>query len=374
MVDLAISALALIIYSRTQQHPPAAADANLRYCQLLRIMQDRMSQPLNERDFDACLLAVLLMGRYEGATHSPADFNAKDSLVRLRNWSHYDGAMAILKFWNDSLQEATATFIIKHARKGLIRFSLLRELPLPDWMIDGTRFGEHDLELEYDFIEVRIVNLRYACVKLERKRGLHFAEAEKLNNEAQELDKALQDWVAQLPKIYFYQQHMLAELSSWPRINFYSPIVYSYSKPGYAAVWCQYFSARMLVNNIRLSILLSIRPELMLDTYEQKRQECITKLKSMADGLASTIPFCLGRFKVENRKSPTHHASITIAENEEIKPCLANLVIWPLSIASYLKEMDNIQQLWFRSELARLGKVLGDGIIESAETGQWLTF
>lgn len=92
----------------------------------------------------------------------------------------------------------------------------------------------------------------------------------------------------------------------------------------------------------------------------------------MADSLASTIPFCLERFKVaDNPNSPIRQTAITLNTNEEIKPYLASSAVWPLTIASSLGGIDVRQHLWFRSELARLGRIIGAGVLECAETDQW---
>jgi hypothetical protein len=97
MVDLALSSIALAVYSRTQQHPLAATEASSRYYRLLRVAQERIAQlgipTLDERNIDACLLAFFLMGRFEGATHRPSDLNSKESFTWLHNFSHHDGAM-----------------------------------------------------------------------------------------------------------------------------------------------------------------------------------------------------------------------------------------------------------------------------------------
>lgn len=376
MVDLALSSMALAVYSRTQQHPPAAIEASSRYYRLLRVAQERIAQlaipTLDERNIDACLLAVSLMGRYEGATHRPGDLNSKGPFTSLQSWSHHDGAMAILKVWNDNLSHNTATFIIKQTRRGLIKSSLLRNLPLPDWMLNGTRFGEHDRELDYDRIVVRTVNLHHACASLQQKNGLQIAKAEQLNNEAQELDKALQDWAAYIPSTCFYRRHILTKPDPLPRRHFYSSIVYSYPKPGNAAAWSEYFAVRMHINSTRLRALEPSRPNPLIElTYEQQRLECTTQLEAMADSLASSIPFCLERFKIDNSSPPISQTSIMLNTNDEIKPYLASLAVWPLTIASSLDGIDVGRQLWFRSELARLGRITGDGVLECARTDQW---
>ncbi|KAI9732934.1 MAG: hypothetical protein M1818_007367 [Claussenomyces sp. TS43310] len=375
MVDLALSSMALAVYSRTQQHPTAAGEASSRYYRLLQVAQERLAhveiQALDERNVDACLLAIYLMGRYENVMHCPGHPNAMNSFMSLQSWSHHDGAMAILKVWNDNLSHDAATSIIKQSRRGLIRSSLLRNLPLPDWMLEGDHFGEHDRELDYDRILVRIVNLHYAFARLHQKNDPRIVRTEELNIQAGDLDKELQDWAGQLPSTYSYQRHILTESDPWPRKDFYSPTVYSYSGPGYAAVWIQYFAARMLINSTRLRILELTLPNPSTDfVYEEQRLESITHLNSMTDRLASTIPFCLERFKPDSRNAPISQ-TITLSTNEEVKPYLASLAVWPLVIASSLGGIDVRQQLWFRSELAGIGKIIGDGVLAGVETKQW---
>ncbi|KAL8641098.1 MAG: hypothetical protein Q9226_008673 [Calogaya cf. arnoldii] len=195
MVDLALSSMALAVFSRTQQHPLAATEASSRYQSLLRLAQERVarlsSSLLDERDIDACLLAILLMGRYEGLIYRPGNPDLKQSFSSLPIWSHHKGAMAILRFWYDHLNRTPATTLIRDTRRGLIRSSLLRNLPIPDWMLDGTRFGERDLEQDYDRIFVRTVNLQYASASLQQKKRLDITQIERLSYKADELDKAL---------------------------------------------------------------------------------------------------------------------------------------------------------------------------------------
>lgn len=92
----------------------------------------------------------------------------------------------------------------------------------------------------------------------------------------------------------------------------------------------------------------------------------------MADSLAFTIPFSLGRFKASGDCNlPSGQTFITIDSDEDVKPYPASLVVWQLTIASSLEGIDLRQQQWFRSELAQLGRTIGNGILEAAETGEW---
>jgi len=213
------------VFSKTQRHLPAATEASSRYHRLLRVAQKRVAHVatlnMDERSIDSCLLAFFLMGRYEGAVYRRGDLDSTNSSTSLQSWPHHDGAMAVLKVWNDSLSHSPATTIIKQTRRGLIRSSLLRNIPLPQWMQNGSRFGERGLELEYDHIFNRLVNLHYASARLQQNPGLQFAKAEELNNEARELDKALHHWAAQFPSTWSYRRHILEESGPWPKRNFF---------------------------------------------------------------------------------------------------------------------------------------------------------
>ncbi|KAK3170870.1 hypothetical protein OEA41_002954 [Lepraria neglecta] len=254
----------------------------------------------------------------------------------------------------------------------MIKSALFRNLALPEWMLEGTSFGEHGLELEYDCIVVRIASVRQRLsTLLKEKTGSQrtsqelTSTAEEPNKEARDIDKALQDWTAHFPSTWCYQRHTLSNPHPWLTRDFYSPIVYSYSSPAYAAVWNQYYATRMLINSTRLRVLKLSRPDSDDFAYEQ-RLECLSHMKIMTDDLASSLPFCLRRFKVtDSPNSSSHQNLITLDTNEDIKPCM-------VTIASSLRDVDVKQKLWFGSELAHLGRMVGIRVLECAETDQWL--
>jgi hypothetical protein len=374
VLDLAVSSIALAVFSRTQQYPPAAIEASTKYHQLLRTAQVTISS-LDQGNIDACLLAVFFMSRYENVVHHPSNLRSKTPFATaLQSFSLDDGALAILKIWKDHLSHCQpATDVIKHTRRSMIKSALLRNLAIPEWMLEGTSFGEHGLELEYDRIVVQIANVRKRLsTLLKEKTGQQDAPyelnstAEELNKDARDIDKALQDWTADFPSAWCYRRHTL---SNWPKRDFYSPTVYSYLSPAYAAVWNQYYSTRMLVNSTRLRVLEFSRP----NPDDFQRLECLSQMKTMADDLASSLPFCLQRFKVtESPKSSSHQDLITLNMNEDLKPYVADLTVWPLSIASSLGDVDVKQKMWFRLQLARFGRMIGDRVLEFEEADQWL--
>ena len=153
----------------------------------------------------------------------------------------------------------------------------------------------------------------------------------------------------------------------------YSPTVYSYSSYGYAAAQCQYFAARMLVNSTCQRLLdYKSATQLKFFFHEQQRLECTTHIKTMADDLASTIAFFLGRLKViDSTDSSLHQVSVRFNSSEESMPYLGVLAVWPINIASSLEGIVASQQLWFRSQLAEIGKQTGIGVLECAGANPW---
>ncbi|MCJ1291890.1 hypothetical protein MMC34_003438 [Xylographa carneopallida] len=355
-------------------------EASLRYHRLLQTAQSAFVS-LNKENIDTCLIAIFFMSRFESAIHHPIQLSLSTSLAStLQTFSHHDGALAALKFWKEHLSDTyPATDVIKHTRRGMLRSALMRNLALPKWIQEGSTFGEHDWELEYDSIVIRIVNIRQQlCMILNdearsKRNSLKLSFiTEEFNEEAEAIDKALRDWIAQFPGTWSYSRHTLSKPRPGPIKDFYSPIVYKYSSPAYAAVWNQYHAMRMLLNSTRWRVL-QFEPQISTEIAHDRSLECLFHIKTMANDLASSVPYCLERFKVtEDPYAPSRCKIVTPNTNEDIKPYLAGLLIWPLTIASTVKDVEVQQKLWFKSELARLGRMIGVGVFECAETDHWL--
>ena len=380
IVDLAISSVALAVFSRGQLQPRAArSEASLIYGQLLQRAQSEIIT-LDSRSIDLCLLMVFFMGRYEDTVHTfnPSNYQTpfQDTI---RAWSHHDGCLAILKTWKERLSHRRqATKIIKHSRRVAIKSALLRTKPLPEWMHDGAVFGEDGLELEFDTIVVQIANLRHRLSTLLGEIGqqpdwtMIRLKAAELNVEAQRAEKALHEWSTHFPSSWSGRQHNLPTPCIWPSKFFYGSYVYSYSHVAYAAVWARYYSTVMLVCSARLRVLKLINPTPDHD-LDKQRSECLFTIKDMTDFLISTIPFCLERFRVSDASNlSTQRDLITLNSDEDAKPYLARLVVWPLSVGSSLEEVNTEQRMWFKSQLSRIGESLGTGVLACASQDRWM--
>ncbi|KAL8689737.1 MAG: hypothetical protein Q9218_004651 [Villophora microphyllina] len=379
MVDLALSSMALAVFSQTHRHEPAAIQATNRYHSLLLTLQKRIglfeTRLTDEADVDACLLVIFIMARYETVLFRANHLVSPNAFALMQNWSHHDGAMAVLKTWLQQSDHKPASFIVKHNRRGLLKSALLRNLPLPDWILDGSRFGESGMELGYDRIFVRTINTHYGLTSLPLDSSSSTAEAERLYYDAQSLTEDLEDWVAQFPNEWSIQRHSLENSGTWPRKHFYAPMFYSFQKLGYGVAWSLYFAARMLISSIRLRLLGLFRQDTQ-PSLSQRAQwlESADDIEKAADGLAATVPICIGRVKVVNDRVPECiEPTFELATDQILEPHLAHLLIWTLTIASSVAGMQPKQQAWFRTELAELGRSIGSSILECAETDRWGT-
>ena len=378
-LDIAISCIAMAVFSRTHHYPPAAVEASIKYQQLLQLLQ--VALPSLDRDnLEASLLTILFMGLYEDSIHRP-QLNTKKPFVKtLQSFRHRDGVLAILKFWKEHLSlTQPATNVIKHVRRVAIKWALIGNVALPEWMKEGASFGEHGLELEYDGIIARIACARQTLYTLlkhisgpQQTSTELTSTAETLNKEARDIDRALQNWTTHFPSTWYYRRHTLSNAHFWPKKYFYSPIVYSHQSCAYAAVWIRYHFARMLINSTRLSVL-QLSEANSGSFSAEGRLECLSHITSSTDDLASTLPFCLERFKITDIPGSSDQ-TIILNTNEDIKPYLAGLILSPLAIAASIKHVDVEHKLWFKSQLVQLGRVMGYGIFESAMTDHWLEF
>lgn len=377
MVDLALSSMALAVYSRSQKDSPAAKEASSSYSRLLVVAQERIarlgSSAWDRDNIDACLLSAALMNRYEGAVQcgGEIDLDSQHAMISLPTRSHYDGAIAILKIWNDNHRQHAPSFIITQTRRELNKCSLLRNISLPSWILDGEVFGEESSQLEYDRIFIQIVNLQHLSSSLNPMQAPDDAHAELLNKEAAKVDQELQKWGSNTLGNSIPQPHMLdfTKLESERKRQFYSPLVYNYPKLVDGEAWSQYFALRMLLSSVRLMILEFCPTEdLVIDsTYHEQRLSCTEALEAAGAGLAASIPYCLESFQIKSSPQSEMGKATIPSISEEIKPYMANMILWPLAIAASIRGVNHELQAWFRSQLTRLGRISGDGVLECAE-------
>lgn len=389
MVDKALTCVSMAVFARTRQAPIIAVDASVKYGRLLRMMQRKVQnmQSLlstssengdDEESIDAYLLTMLLMGRYESTMH---DYNNGPNLYEgapsLQRWIHHEGALTILKQWSkrdSNFRASTPTNIMRLARRGMLQSSLRQNIPLQDWIIDGSRFGEHGLGLEYDRILVATIDLYQRVDSLSQCHSLIESTLLGLVEDARAIDIRLQEWASKFPDAKALDWHMLApKPGSWSEVDYYPSTSDHFDRPGYAAVWILYFATRMLAKSTCLSVFnLRACLESLDPTFvEEQRQECSQQLHLMADRMVSAVVAFSQLDKIGKKEKTLRRPLDSNVEEPaaiEVKPSVASLIIWPLAVAASIDGLESRQQQWFRAEIARIGKSIGNGFFELAAT------
>jgi hypothetical protein len=127
----------------------------------------------------------------------------------------------------------------------------------------------------------------------------------------------------------------------------------------------------MLISNTLLRIfdllVLKLGP-----AANDQRIVCLKILDKASNDLASSLPFSLHRITLTGHAdSCSQRDLIIINADDDIKPYVANIIIWPLSLAANMAGVDIKHKAWFTSLLARLGRITGTALLESAETSSW---
>lgn len=381
--DLAVSALALAVFSRTQNHTVAAEKATLIYHSLLRMLRANMAY-VKQDHIEANLVSINILSRFEDTVHDNKSASLGTSIIlTLKSFAHSDGASALLRLWRDNRrqEDGGASAIIKQTRRGSLRSALLRGTKLPVWLRDGAVFGEQGTDLEYDEVHARLLSLRHRLSMLlatetspARKLTELSTMIEWARGEAQDIDQGLRTWVAKMPNCWRYQNYDLPAVPSLIMKDTHPASMYGFSNPVDATTWMQYFVTRMLITSTNVRILqFSRRLDPNDSAVRLEVEECVNLLNDLSDDLARCIPSCIQKSDISNiSASSPSQTTATIIPKAEIKPYMFSQVVWPLTIASGIENMDPERRRWFRAELARVGRIAGYGALACAEDEQWL--
>lgn len=371
MVDSAVSSMALAVYSRVRHHLLAATASSMTYQHTLRSAQ-RVISNLSAANIDACLMTIFLMSRYEDVLHqhwhSPTG-------TTFGSAPHHDGATVILKAWADKFRgSCPPSMVIKHTRRGLLRSALLRHLAVPEWMVDGSYFGETGQDLAYDGIFVRLLNIRHQLqTALGDDVGLpssyviaSVSEMQELFAQLKTLDCELETWKANFPATWELKSCLVKDVGQTPTQHFYTPRANLHSNLVAVATWNHYLVTSMLISSTRMRLVQQSQlfPETFRDGIDKEMLKCLFHLEDTGKELATNVPFCLSLIKSEDGDCVIRNTGTM----ELYEPAAANLLAWPLSVVSCLHGVNNSQKMWFQSELTFVGITLGIGALQCADS------
>ena len=194
----------------------------------------------------------------------------------------------------------------------------------------------------------------------------------RLVEDAQALDVRLQEWANNFPNAKVIERPTLApKPGSWSEADYHPPTVDHFEGPGNTAIWILYFATRMLVKSTCLSVF-NLRAHLPADgpsLVEEQRQECSQQLHLLGDRMASAVAAFSQLGKAGKKATSVRRPPDSKGEEPPTigaKTSVAGLIIWPLAVAASVDGLEPGQQQWFRAEIARIGKAIGNGFFELA--------
>lgn len=381
ILSLAIFAVSHATFGRARKNHAALAVGCTKYSKAL--MKTNLAlKDASEATHDEVLLAVMLLSFYENSVMDKTPYvSSRDiQVMASRSFAHHDGAMAVLNLRRQLDQRTNYSMELdKLVRRQLMRSLLLRNMPLPSWLRDGSQYGEHGFALKLDHCMVGAAKLRHQASSLSADsasplisdRYDKMVRLRRLLVEAQTLDDVLVIWANSLPTEYWYSTRTLQDdghVETGNRV--FDGTVHIYPTVGHAGMWNRYRALRLIVNDLMLKTL-SVLAEFPDPDTESLEEAAKLRIQRLAGDLCASVPCMLGLIK-------THHvaghdvtvvtkvpASLKIA----VKATTASFLCWPLTIATMVSGMPEQHQLYLRNRLLDVSEIVDDGVLERIAAG-----
>lgn len=334
----------------------------------------------SEATHDEVLLAVMLLSFYENSVMHKTSHVSSLEVLASRSFAHHDGAMAVLNLRRQLDQRTKRSMELdKLVRRQLVRSLLLRSLPLPMWLRDGSQYGEYGFALELDRCMVGVAKLRHQASSLSvdpvsfpiSDRYDHKARLRRLVAEAEALDGVLVLWANHLPTENRYSIRTVQEDRCGETGNrIFDGTVHIYPSMGHAGMWNRYRALRLAVNDIILKTLSVLAESLHSDT-ESLEEAVRLRILRLADDLCASLPYTLGL--IEPYHVAGHSSAVVIkvptSLKVDVKATTASFLCWPLTMASMVSEIPERHHRYLRNRLLDVSEIVGDGVLEGIATG-----
>ena len=336
----------------------------------------------SEVTHDRVLLAVMLLSFYENSVVNQTSHSLNWDIRReaSRSFAHHDGATAMLKLRRQlSYRTSSGMELDKLVRRQLMRSLLLRSLPLPPWLRNGSEYGEHGLALDLDRCMVITAKLRHQANNLcagstflSRSDELdEKSRCQALLTEAHALDAALVMWEKTIPIEDRFSSCIIPNSERVENCNrIYSSTVHIYPTVGHAGMWNRYRAFRLAVNDTMLKALS------MLASYSDFEVKLLTeaaksRTECLADDLCASVPYMLGLLQSYQMTG----LDVAIATNDlapskiAVTASTASFLCWPLTMAIMLSGLSVQHQRYLRDRLLDVSEIVDDGLLERIATG-----
>lgn len=336
----------------------------------------------SEVTHDGVLLAVMLLSFYENSVVNQTSHTWNRDIRReaSRSFAHHDGAMSMLKLRRQlSHRTGSGMELDKLVRRQLTRSLLLRSMPLPPWLRDGSTYGEHGLALKLDRCMVIAAKLRHQASNLCAASTClsRSDEADKMSRcqgllaEAQALDAALVMWEKSMSSEDRFSTCTIQDSGRAEDCSrIYTATVHIYPTVGHAGMWNRYRAFRLAVHDTMLKALS------MLARYPSSEIQLLTEaVKSrtewLADGLCASLPYMLGLLE-SHHMTRLNVAIVTkdVASSKiAVTASTASFLCWPLTMAIMLSGLSVQHQRYLRDRLLDVSEIVDDGLLKRIATG-----
>lgn len=375
ILGLAISSVSHATFGRARRNQLALEEGNRTYSRAL-IKINTALRSSSEAINDEVLLAVMLLSFYENSVlgDTAGIPNQRLENMAAKSFAHHDGAIALLKIRRQLLQQSESSMDLDRlVRRQLIRSLLLRSMPVPSWLRDGSSFGEEGLGLRFDRAMIITAKLRHQAAGLP---NMEAAELKRRLTEAQSLDDTLIFWAKDLPS---EDRYIVSKLQSGEHLESNSRIledeIHIYRTVGHAGLWNRYRALRLLLNDITLRCLSTLPPlDDHLDDFTLEAFASLVdhKMQHTATDLCASIPYILG-LVCPDLSSSISTSTIKTTNPQSLKATVkagtASLLAWPLTIAMSVQYIPRKEREYLRARLLDVSAIIDDGVLERVAMG-----
>ena len=379
ILSLAILAVSHATFGRARNSHAALAVGCKSYLNAL-VKTNMALKDVGDATHDEVILAVMLLSFYENAATDKMSPVSNLQVMASRSFAHHDGAMALLYLRRQLGQRISCSIELdKLVRRQLMRSLLLRSMPLPIWLRNGSQYGEHGFALELDHCMVGAAELRHRAsilctdsVSLSKSDGHgDIVGLRRLLAEAQTLDNVLAIWANELPSenrysIQAVQKDGLVETGN----KILDDIIHIYPTVGHAGMWNRYHALRLTINDILLKTLSILDESFQLDT-KSLEEAAHLRMLYLANDLCASVPYTLGL--VQPHHAAVHNgtvvSNIPASVNVAVKATTASLLCWPLTMATMLSGIPERHHLYLRNRLLDVSEIVNDGVLRGVAAG-----
>jgi hypothetical protein len=259
----------------------------------------------------------------------------------------------------------------KLVRRQVIRTVMLRSTGIPDWLKDGSAFGENGISQDMDKYMVQVTQTRHDAEELSvRLKSAGLKNEEEIENQLQclleetrRLNDEMLQWTTTLPSDWSYEAHPLNSVA----LDYvpYGGTVHTYPSAGHAGIWNRYRTVRILLIRVEVD-LFQLAAAHWGHHLDQQIQNSTKSIRDLVEDICASIPYCFNDFTVDRTPGTLGSNSLSQANDRTLTGAGCHLAFPMHAVVDTLKiaGLSETQAQWIRAQLARIGRALDASMLE----------